>query len=240
MRHLLLAALFLGGLACLGSPVRAADTAAAGDAGAAATAPLDTVYLKDGSVLRGQVVDYRKDTVTLMANGVKRKLDSSLVARIVFAGADSGSSAQAPAAEGSQAAQAPASPYAGLAREYQVPVSEVLWIKNQGIGDKDLTRVLYIAAGAQVTPAAVVKLYQAGMTWREISRHFGLDPALYCAPVAYDVYWPALGLAWWDFTWRRPYYGWHADWDGDWGWGYRHPYWGWRAGWRGGWHHDWR
>jgi hypothetical protein len=65
---------------------------------------------------------------------------------------------------------------ADLAAHYQVPEHSVIWVRDQGISDKDLPVVLQVASEAQVPLRAVVGLRLQGWSWRDIRAHFGLAP----------------------------------------------------------------
>lgn len=190
----------------------------------------DKLVLKDGRVLRGQVVEEGKDSITLQVNGKERRFKRDLVAKLVYgSGADAAAvdDGGPPPSEGSapSAVPVPASVQptnglvADLSRRYQVPASEVLWVRRQGIADADLPIVFFVAASAAVTPGPVVRLRLNGLSWREIENHYGLHRArVYDEPspwVPYPTWGVGLGWGW----------GWHGDGDGD----------GWRGrGWEGG------
>jgi hypothetical protein len=65
---------------------------------------------------------------------------------------------------------------ADLAARYQVPEHSVIWVRDQGISDRDLPAVLEVASEAQVPLRAVVGLRLQGWSWRDIRAHFGLAP----------------------------------------------------------------
>ena len=65
---------------------------------------------------------------------------------------------------------------ADLAARYQVPEHSVIWVRDQGISDRDLPVVLQVASEAQVPLRAVVELRLQGWSWRDIKVHFGLAP----------------------------------------------------------------
>jgi hypothetical protein len=65
---------------------------------------------------------------------------------------------------------------ADLAARYRVPEHSVIWVRDQGISDKDLPAVLEVASEAQVPLRAVVELRLQRWSWRDIRAHFGLAP----------------------------------------------------------------
>jgi hypothetical protein len=205
-----------------------ADSAPSGD---------DTVTLKDGRILHGQVVEESDDNVVVLVQGVQRTFGRSFIKKIVYGSGPDEAAAPAPAAVQS-AAPDDGNPYAApqaagsepapkgdmvsdLAQRYRVPVSDVIWVRKQGISDTDLPLVFLVAATAQVMPRAVVKLRLEGWAWDDIETHFGLNSE--------DIYYD-------EGPWGPyPYY-YYPGWWGGWGWG-----WGgggrWRGGWGGGGHY---
>lgn len=65
---------------------------------------------------------------------------------------------------------------ADLAARFRVPEHSVIWVRDQGISDRDLPVVLEVASEAQVPLRAVVGLRLQGWSWRDIRAHFGLVP----------------------------------------------------------------
>jgi hypothetical protein len=80
------------------------------------------------------------------------------------------------AADSGPAPQAGDALTADLAARYQVPEHSVIWVRDQGISDRDLPVVLEVASEAQVPLRAVVGLRLQGWSWRDIKAHFGLAP----------------------------------------------------------------
>ena len=188
----------------------------------------DVVALKDGRVLQGQVVEEGKDNIVILVNGVKRSYGRSFISKISYgSGPAALASAAAGPAEGANIAYSVPAPRAGglageISARYQVPVSDVLWVRAQGIPDVDLPLVFLVAATARVVPRAVVKLRLKGWSWAQIETHYGMrseyvryEPGPWVAYPYY--YYPGVGWGW----------GW--GWHGGWGWGWGH---GWGRHWR--------
>lgn len=182
----------------------------------------DQLVLNDGRVVSGQVVEESKDQVTLLSNGVSRRFHRDMIKKVEY-GAESpaeaapgqaGTPAEAPVA-GQDSAPAKVQPMGNsldmdLSRRYQVPLSEVQWVRHQGISESDLPLVFFVAANAQVLPKPVVDLRLQGWSWRDIEDHFGVDPErVYFVPGPWVPY---------------PFYRGPLFWGG-WGWG-----WGWHRG----------
>jgi hypothetical protein len=73
--------------------------------------------------------------------------------------------------------------YLGVGEYYKVPEREVVVVRERGIPDEDLPVVFLIAARAKVAPEAVLKLRLRGISWGDITLHFGLSPAIFYVPV---------------------------------------------------------
>lgn len=66
---------------------------------------------------------------------------------------------------------------------YRVPEREVIVIHERGIDDEDLPVVFFLAERAHVSPEIIVTHRHSGMSWMEITLHFGLSPEIYYVPV---------------------------------------------------------
>jgi hypothetical protein len=66
---------------------------------------------------------------------------------------------------------------------YHVPEREVVVVHERGIPKEELPVVFFIAERAHVRPEAVVVLRNRGMSWMDITLHFGLSPEIYYVPV---------------------------------------------------------
>lgn len=68
---------------------------------------------------------------------------------------------------------------------YHVPEREVIVVHERGIPEEELPVVFFIAERAHVRPQAIVVLRDRGMSWMDITLHFGLSPEIYYVPVRY-------------------------------------------------------
>jgi hypothetical protein len=93
---------------------------------------------------------------------------------------------------------------------YQVPEREVAVIHERGIYEEELPVVFYIAQRAHVYPEDVVDLRLRGMSWMDITLHFGLSPEIYYVPVAVDRYGPPHGHAY-GYYQNHPRGGWKRN-----------------------------
>jgi hypothetical protein len=177
----------------------------------------DVITLKDGRVLKGQVVDESDTKVIIEIKGVKRSYSRSFIAGIDYADASAQGASAPPAPSAGTAPSAPSAPpvavpqgkpqgsmVTDLAAHYSVPVSEVTWVQRQGIMDADLPMVFFIAATAGIVPGPVVRLRLAGWSWSDIEGHYGLEPD--------GIYFVA--GPWFSYPfYRGHYYGW-GGWHG--------------------------
>ena len=80
---------------------------------------------------------------------------------------------------------------------YRVPEREVVVVHKRGIAEEELPVVFFIAQRAHVSPGAVVDLRLRGVSWMDITLHFGLSPDIYYVPVVigrdHHPYGPAYG-----------------------------------------------
>ncbi|MGH7441493.1 MAG: hypothetical protein ACREKE_02340 [bacterium] len=136
----------------------------------AADQALDMVTLKDGRVVQGEIVAEKTGQIQILVDGVARTYSRDFISRIRYGGDDDASSANNSAlvAPGGDALTV------NLAARYQVPESSVLWVRQQGITDEDLPRVMAVASAAEVSLRAVTDLRLQGWSWRSIRSHFGL------------------------------------------------------------------
>jgi hypothetical protein len=78
---------------------------------------------------------------------------------------------------------------------YHVPEQEVIVVHERGIHEEELPVVFYLAKRAHVAPGAVVDLRLDGMSWMDITLHFGLSPEIYYVPVKVERHGPPYGNA---------------------------------------------
>jgi len=206
----------------------------------------DQITLKDGRVISGQVTEESQDTITMQVKGVSRRYKRDLVKKVAYgsgsaeaaagAPAEAGQAEAAPAADADAAvapvvAPRPTTPVGTLdddiCRRYQVPLTEVRWVRRQGISESDLPIVFFVAASAGITPGPVVSLRLGGWSWKEIERHYGLDPErVRFEPGPWVAYPFFIGAGWGYGGW-----GYGGGW-GRGGYGYRGGYGRGGGGWR--------
>jgi hypothetical protein len=203
-----------------------------------AAAAMDLVTLKDGRVIHGVVVEESKSKIIVQVAGVPRTFERAFVTKITYGESASPESAPAEselASPGEGQGQTVPAPKEDeitfLSERYQVPPSDVVWVRDQGISEHDLPLVYLVAAAAQVPPRQVVRLYLSGLSWDEIEARYGIQSGEVQTLVVepYPVY---CYLDDFPYAWYPGWYGW------GWGWWGGHRVWhgpGWRnGGWHGG------
>lgn len=75
--------------------------------------------------------------------------------------------------------------YLAIGEYYHVPESRVVYVRNHyHIHDEDLPVVFFLASRAHVNPQAIIDLrIRHGMSWLNITFHYGLTPEIYYVPV---------------------------------------------------------
>ena len=180
----------------------------------------DVLTLKDGRLLKGQVVEETDDKIFVLIKGVKRSYSRSFVTKVAYGSGPAGAVAapasvaapeEAPPSEALPAVKPSGNLTTDLALRYRVPESEVIWVRRQGITDTDLPLLFLVAATAGVVPGAVVSLRLAGNSWGEIESHYGMEPSgIYFSPGPWVAF---------------PFYhlGYYHGWGGWRGWGHGYP-----------------
>lgn len=73
--------------------------------------------------------------------------------------------------------------YLSVGDYYRVPEREVVIIRERGIPYEEMPVVLFIAGRAHVAPRVIVDLRLRGMSWMDITFHYGLSPEIYYVPL---------------------------------------------------------
>ena len=69
--------------------------------------------------------------------------------------------------------------YLAIGNAYSVPESQVMVLRERNIPDDELPVVFFLAQRARVNPRAIVELRLHGMSWYDITVHFGLGSDIY-------------------------------------------------------------
>ncbi|PIP08618.1 MAG: hypothetical protein COX51_03540 [Syntrophobacteraceae bacterium CG23_combo_of_CG06-09_8_20_14_all_50_8] len=73
--------------------------------------------------------------------------------------------------------------YLSVGDHYRVPQREVVIIRERGIPYEEMPVVFFIAGRAHVAPGVIVDLRLRGMSWMDITFHYGLSPEIYYVPL---------------------------------------------------------
>jgi hypothetical protein len=69
--------------------------------------------------------------------------------------------------------------YLAIGSAYHVPERQVMVMRERRIGDDEIPVVYFLAQRARVDPGAIVELRAQGMSWFDITTHFGLGSEIY-------------------------------------------------------------
>jgi len=73
--------------------------------------------------------------------------------------------------------------YLAVGDYYRVPQRDVIIVSERGIPYEEIPVVFFLAGRARVAPEVVMDLRLRGMSWMDITLHFGLTPEIYYVPV---------------------------------------------------------
>jgi len=95
--------------------------------------------------------------------------------------------------------------YFSISKYFNVPSETVIDIRSRyRLADEDLPVVFFIARQARVEPALIIDLRLKGLSWWDISVHFGLSPEVFFVPVTVAKIGPPYGKA---YGYYRHYHG---------------------------------
>jgi len=78
---------------------------------------------------------------------------------------------------------------------YRVPEREVIVVQKRGCREEELPVVFFLASRARVAPGVIIDLRSKGLSWMDITFHFGLSPEIYYVPVKKVKVGPPYGKA---------------------------------------------
>ena len=73
--------------------------------------------------------------------------------------------------------------YLAIGDYFHVPEREVIIIRERRVRDEEIPVVFFLAQRASVSHNTIIKMRLSGMTWLEISLHYGLGPEIFYVPV---------------------------------------------------------
>ncbi len=95
--------------------------------------------------------------------------------------------------------------YLAISNHYHVPGNEVVAIKERyRFHNDELPVVYFLAARARVKPSAIIDFRIGGMSWLDLSIHFGLTPEIFFVPLTVKKVGPPYGNAYGYYKKYRP------------------------------------
>ena len=77
--------------------------------------------------------------------------------------------------------------YLAIGTYFRQPETQIIIVKKRGIAEEELPVLFFIAGRANVEPGVIADLRLRGMSWIEITLHYGLSPEIFYVPVAVKV-----------------------------------------------------
>jgi hypothetical protein len=94
--------------------------------------------------------------------------------------------------------------YLAVSDHYGVSGSAVVAIKERHrLRDEDLPVLYFLSARARVDPSVIIGLRIKGMSWLDVSFHYGLTPEIFYVPVTVEKVGPPYGKAYGHFKKHR-------------------------------------
>jgi hypothetical protein len=78
---------------------------------------------------------------------------------------------------------------------YRVPPREIVVVRERGFRDEELPVVMFLASRAHVAPGVIMDLHAGGLSWMDITLHFGMGPEIYYVPIQGNKIGPPYGKA---------------------------------------------
>lgn len=95
--------------------------------------------------------------------------------------------------------------YLAVSDYYRVPGREVVATKERyRLRDEELPVIYFLAARVRVDPSVIVDLRIQGMSWLDVTFHYGLTPEIYYVPVTVKKVGPPYGKAYGYYEKYRP------------------------------------
>ncbi len=73
--------------------------------------------------------------------------------------------------------------YLAIGEHYKVAEKEVVVVKKRRVPDEELPVVFFLAVQAGVAPKVIIDLRLKGMSWMDVTLHFGLNAEIFYVPV---------------------------------------------------------
>jgi hypothetical protein len=95
--------------------------------------------------------------------------------------------------------------YLAVSDYYRVPGREVVATKERyRLRDEELPVIYFLAARVREDPSVIIDLRIQGMSWLDITFHYGLTPEIYYVPVTVKKVGPPYGKAYGHYKKYRP------------------------------------
>jgi len=95
--------------------------------------------------------------------------------------------------------------YLAISDYYRVPGREVVATKERyRLRDEELPVIYFLAARARIDPSVIIDLRIKGMSWLDVTFHYGLTPDIYYVPVTVKKVGPPYGKAYGYYKKYRP------------------------------------
>lgn len=88
--------------------------------------------------------------------------------------------------------------YLAIGEHYDVPEKEIVIVREKKVPDEELPVIFHIARHAGVSHLDVIKLRLKGLSWIDITFHFGLTAEIFYVPIKHKPG-PPYGKAWGHF-----------------------------------------
>jgi len=95
--------------------------------------------------------------------------------------------------------------YLAISDYYRVPGGKVVATKERyRLRDEELPVIYFLAARANLDPSVIIDLRIRGMSWLDVTFHYGLTPEIYYIPVTVEKVGPSYGKAYGYYKKYRP------------------------------------
>ena len=95
--------------------------------------------------------------------------------------------------------------YLSISEYYRVPGRDVVATKERyRLRDEELPVIYFLAARVHVDPSVIIDLRIKGMSWLDVTFHYGLTPEIYYVPVTVGKVGPPYGKAYGYYKKYRP------------------------------------
>jgi len=95
--------------------------------------------------------------------------------------------------------------YLAISDYYRVPAGEVVATKERyRLHDEELPVLYFLVTRVHIDPSVIIGLRMQGMSWLDVTFHYGLTPEIYYVPVTVEKVGPPYGKAYGYYKKYRP------------------------------------